>query len=105
MKTILWKLTALLLTAALLLPTAFASFAFAADAALPIVCVCGESEIFAVNENGEKASDYAAESVELEADIYHKVEWQNWDRTVLESGEEKKFPLADIAFVKLYLDF
>ena len=24
---------------------------------------------------------------------------------VLESGEEKKFPLADIAFVKLYLDF
>ena len=23
----------------------------------------------------------------------------------LESGEEKKFPLADIAFVKLYLDF
>ena len=24
---------------------------------------------------------------------------------ILESGEEKKFPLADIAFVKLYLDF
>ena len=24
---------------------------------------------------------------------------------ILDSGDEKKFPLSDIAFVKLYLDF
>ena len=43
----------------------------------------------AVNENGGNTSDYAAEPVELFPDIYYNVEWQNWDGTVLESGEEK----------------
>ena len=65
MRKMIRKTLALLLTAALLLPTAFASFAFAADADLPIVCVCGETEIFAVNENGERYAPKAEFSEQL----------------------------------------
>ena len=65
MRKMIQKTLALLLTAALLLPTAFASFAFAADADLPIVCVCGETEIFAVNENGERYAPKAEFSEQL----------------------------------------
>ncbi|MBQ6118298.1 MAG: hypothetical protein IJK98_03615 [Clostridia bacterium] len=96
MKTILWKLTALLLTAALLLPTAFASFAFAADAALPIVCVCGEGEIYATKEDGTRylpKAEYADEVVAsavpelipLFAKAFVTNDYREWSEKALEA--------------------
>ena len=96
MRKTIQKLISLWLAVALLLPTAFAASASASDADLPIVCVGGESEIYAIKEDGtwyfpkqEYADEVVAAAVPELIPLFAKAvvtnDYTEWSEKALEA--------------------